>query len=243
MNWYYGIGLFTVSLVAGFGGIYLHGRLTRDVKVLLAFSGAYLFALAIMHLLPEIYIHLGHEAGYYVLGGFIIQMVMDYFSRGVEHGHVHHHLGDKMTFPLSLFISLILHSIIEGLPLGGGFDHSHGGHQFETESLLVGLAIHKIPEAIALAAILYHVFAKKKKVMVYVGIYALATPLGMFLGHTILAESAMDVTRVYSIILSLAVGIFLHVSTTIIFEADEDHRLSWRKALAIVLGLSLVIFL
>ena len=65
----------------------------------------------------------------------------------------------------------------------------------------------------------------------------------MFLGHTILAESNMNVTRVYSIILAFAVGIFLHVSTTIIFEADEDHRLSWRKALAILLGLALVLFL
>ncbi|MGB6036365.1 MAG: ZIP family metal transporter, partial [Cryomorphaceae bacterium] len=183
MNWLFMLILFAVGLSSGIGGMYLHGRLTKDVKVLLAFSGAYLFALAILHLLPEIYIHLGHDAGLYILLGFLIQMVMDYFSRGIEHGHIHHNISVKNPFPLGIFVSLFLHSMVEGLPLGGGFDHDHGGHGFETGSLAIGIAIHKIPEAIALAAILYHAFAKKSKVIGYIILYAVATPLGILLGH------------------------------------------------------------
>jgi zinc transporter ZupT len=235
--------LFAVGMASGIGGMYLHGRLTKDVKVLLAFSGAYLFGLAIMHLLPEIYIHLGHDAGLYILLGFLIQMVMDYFSRGVEHGHIHHHISVKNPFPLGIFVSLFLHSIVEGLPLGGGFDHNHGGHGFDTGSLAIGIAIHKIPEAMALAAILYHVFEKKSKVIAYIALYAIATPLGILIGQYFLENTANDPTEIYSIILSIAVGIFLHVSTTIIFEADEAHRLSWPKSIAIILGLTLVLLL
>jgi len=243
MNWTFALILFAVGVASGIGGMYLHGRLTKDVKVLLAFSGAYLFALAILHLLPEIYIHLGHDAGLYILLGFLVQMVMDYFSRGIEHGHIHHNLSVKNPFPLGIFVSLFLHSIVEGLPLGGGFDHNHGGHGFETGSLTIGVAIHKIPEAIALAAILYHTFEKKAKVIGYIALYAVATPLGVFLGHYALVFLPGDPTEIYSIILAVAVGIFLHVSTTIIFEADEAHRLSWPKAIAIILGLGLVLLI
>ncbi|MGB6036228.1 MAG: ZIP family metal transporter, partial [Cryomorphaceae bacterium] len=94
-----------------------------------------------------------------------------------------------------------------------------------------------------LAAILYHAFAKKSKVIGYILLYAVATPLGIFLGHYFLENSSSDPTHVYSIILSIAVGIFLHVSTTIIFEADEAHRLSWPKSIAIILGLALVLLI
>lgn len=243
MTWSFALILFVVGVSSGIGGMYLHGRITKDVKVLLAFSGAYLFALAIMHLLPEIYIHLGHDAGLYILLGFLIQMVMDYFSRGIEHGHIHLNESVKNPFPLGIFVSLFLHSIVEGLPLGGGFDHNHGGHGFDTGSLVIGIAIHKIPEAIALAAILYHVFEKKSKVIGYIVIYAIATPLGILLGQYFLQTSSNDPTEIYSIILAIAVGIFLHVSTTIIFEADEAHRLSWPKAIAIILGLALVLLI
>ncbi|MFT7347226.1 MAG: zinc and cadmium transporter, partial [Cryomorphaceae bacterium] len=73
--------------------------------------------------------------------------------------------------------------------------------------------------------------------------YALATPLGILLGQYFLQTSSNDPTEIYSIILAIAVGIFLHVSTTIIFEADEAHRLSWPKAIAIILGLALVLLI
>ena len=235
--------LFLVGFASGIAGIYLHGKITRDVKVLLAFSGAYLLALSLLHLLPEIYIHLSYDAGLYILAGFGVQMVMDYFSRGVEHGHIHQEVSVKSSFPLGIYLSLFLHSLIEGLPLGGGFDHHHGDHGFHTESLLAGIAIHKIPEAIALAAILFYVFRQRRKVLFYIGIYALATPLGVFLGEFVLARFAANPTDLYAKVLAFSVGIFLHVGTTIIFEADESHRLSWRKSLAIILGIGLVLLL
>jgi len=237
------IVLFLVGLVSGLGGIYLHGKLTRDVKVLLAFSGAYLLALALLHLLPEIYIHLGFRAGYYILGGFVVQMIMDYFSRGIEHGHIHPQIALKNPFPLGIYLSLFLHSLIEGIPLGGGFDHHHGGHGFETESLLAGIAIHKIPEAIALSAILYHVFNRKGKVMLFIAIYALASPAGVLLGNLALHKAGSAPEETYAMILAFSVGIFLHVSTTILFEADEAHRLSWRKSIAVLAGIGLVLLM
>lgn len=226
------------GLAGGVAGMTLKGRLTRDVKVLLAFSGAYLLALSVLHLLPEIYAHPEHGAGMFILVGFLMQMVLDYFSRGVEHGHIHHQSLDR--FPLGIYLGLFLHSLIEGLPLAGNHavhTHSHG---LEGEGLLLGIAIHKIPEAMALAALLYYHFHRKSKVLLYIFIYSLATPIGIAVGHLIMKAGVENPEALYAKILGIAVGIFLHVSTTIIFEADESHRLSMPKVIAILAGLALV---
>ncbi len=226
----------------GIAGMYLHGRITKDVKILLAFSGAYLLALALLHLLPDIYEHLGHSAGMFILVGFLLQMLMDYFSKGVEHGHVHHSDQHSKRFPIGIYISLFLHSVIEGLPLSGNGDLLHHGHAHHTDALLTGISIHKIPEAIALASLLYHYFESKAKALVLLLIYALATPLGVLLSMSALQSSITDPEIKYAQILAIAVGIFLHVSTTIIFEAEDQHRFNWKKTLAILLGLALVMF-
>lgn len=98
------------------------------IKLALAFSGGFLLAVIFQHLLPELYgAHHEHghdthqvlpvfEVGIYILLGFLVQLVLEYFSGGIEHGHVHVHKGQAM--PWTLFISLSVHSVIEGIPLG-----------------------------------------------------------------------------------------------------------------------------
>lgn len=244
--------LIGAAMLGGFLGVSLQGRITKDVKVVLAFTGAYLFALAVLHLMPEIYFHLAEEAGIYILAGFLLQLVLEYFSKGVEHGHIHHSDKVRGLFPWGIYISLVLHSLIEGLPLAGGdiaglHDHAHGGHGHAHDhnhshgnALLIGIAIHKIPEALALAALLYYYYESKVKTLAMTALYATATPLGMWAGKSVLTDFNGDATRIYAIMLSVAVGIFLHVSTTIIFEAEEHHKFNVKKAVAILLGLGLV---
>jgi zinc transporter ZupT len=224
--------------IGGLGGIYLRGKITGNVKILLAFSGAYLFGLTIMHLLPDIFTTIGRSAGYYILVGFLLQLAMDYFSKGVEHGHIHHHDQAGSVFPYGIYISLFLHSFLEGLPLSGGEAIAHHSHSHD--ALLMGIAIHKIPEAVALAAIMYHFFNSKSKVIWMIGLYCLATPLGLLAGELLLHSGLDNPEILYAQILAVAVGIFIHVSTTIIFEADEQHTLSRKRLIAILLGLGLV---
>jgi zinc and cadmium transporter len=238
------------ALLGGLAGMYLHGRITKDVKVVLAFSGAYLFALAILHLMPEIYLHLAEKAGLYILLGFLLQLILDYFSKGIEHGHLHYSDKVRGVFPLGIYISLFLHSFIEGLPLAGddmaamhlhGHGHAHGNHDHgHSDALLIGIAIHKVPEALALAALLYHYYNTKGKTLLMLGLYALATPLGIWAGMTFMQNAGEQAAELYAIMLSIAVGIFIHVSTTIIFEADEHHKFNLKKSVAILLGLALV---
>lgn len=237
------------AMGGGLIGVFLHGKITKDVKVVLAFSGAYLLALSVIHLMPEIYHTLNERAGLYILCGFLLQIVMDYFSKGVEHGHVHRSDQLRGVFPLGIYISLFLHSFIEGLPLSGealsAHHHLHEGHDHlhthqHGSALLVGIAIHKVPEAIALAVLLYHYFEQKSKTLLMLAIYALATPLGMWAGFSFITNYQGQAAQAYAIMLAVAVGIFLHVSTTIIFEAEEHHKFNVKKGVAIILGLALV---
>jgi zinc transporter ZupT len=231
---------FLAAMLGGFFGLYLGGRMTRDVKVMLAFSGSYLFALTIFHLLPSIFSTLDSNAGYFILVGFILQITLDFFSKGVEHGHVHLKGENLKTFPLGIYVSLFIHSLLEGLPLSNAELLSHDGHNHGTE-LLTGIAVHKIPEAIALSALLFHFYSSRIKVLVLISFYALATPVGVILGKVFLNNVLDNQQEISAAILSVAVGIFLHVSTTIIFEADEHHKMSTKKIIAILLGILLVL--
>src|SRR5215471_16213081 len=68
----------------------------RHVRLLNAFTGAYLLCLTVLHLLPELYhAHNGVpipndlRLGVLILAGFFAQIALDVISMGVEHGHAH----------------------------------------------------------------------------------------------------------------------------------------------------------
>ncbi len=55
-----------------------------------------------------------YRIGYYVLGGFFGQLILEVFSQGVEHGHVHHNTAHDGQVPFLLLFSLVIHSFMEG---------------------------------------------------------------------------------------------------------------------------------
>jgi hypothetical protein len=46
-----------------------------------------------------------------------------------------------------------------------------------------------------------------------------------------------------NLLLAIVVGMFLHISTTIIFEASENHRFNLVKLLSIIVGVTLAILI
>ncbi|MCT4621998.1 MAG: ZIP family metal transporter, partial [Schleiferiaceae bacterium] len=55
--------------------------------------------------------------------------------------------------------------------------------------------------------------------------------LGLLLG-----EHVSFFTRYAQELMGFTAGIFLHVSTTIIFESEQHHRLNFQKLISVVLG-------
>jgi zinc transporter ZupT len=207
------------------------------IKLLLAFSGGFLLSIAFTHFIPDLYHEESASIGIYILIGFLIQLLMEFFSGGIEHGHVHIHKGQKM--PWGMFLSLSVHSILEGIPLGNqlmGFEilssHNHGNDN----SLLLGILFHQLPVAIALMTLLVNTNLTLLKSWIVLMLFGIMTPLGVAIGMlTLPGEFGLD----YHVILAIVVGMFLHISTTIIFETSENHKFNLLKLLAIFVGCGL----
>jgi zinc and cadmium transporter len=203
---------------------------TNAIKLLLAFSGAYLFAISAFHLLPEIYTGDGKRIGLFLIIGFILQIILEFFSQGIEHGHSHLH---NKTVPISMLISLAIHAFLEGMPLAEVNHHGHSHAHFE-DSLLTAIALHKIPVTIVLMSLFSQAGFSKTKSFVYIGIFALMTPLGALSGNLF-----HELSHYHREIMAIVTGIFLHISTTILFESAEGHKFNILKFVAIAIGTSL----
>ncbi len=199
-------------------------------RLLLAFSGAYLLSVTVLHLLPEVYTHSNdehelHTFGILILVGILIQSILESFSKGAEHGHVHLH-SNSNTFPWLLFISLSLHAFSEGIPIHNANDN-----------LLWAIVVHKIPIAIILTTFFLHSEFSKLKTFLFLFVFSLMSPLGYFLG-----ENLDWIQKYNQEITALIIGVFLHISTIILFESSENHKFNFQKFTAILLGILLTIF-
>lgn len=195
-------------------------------KLLLAFSGAFLLALTIFEMLPEIYtVTDARTVGVFVMMGILFQIFLEFFSKGAEHGHVHIS-KDSKAFPWLLFISLCIHSVLEGLPI------------ISNDTIIYGILIHKIPIAIILSIFLLGSKIKRLNAGWFMLLFSIMTPLGTLLANTIEAFAT------YATYLNaLVIGVFLHISTVILFESSEGHKFNLRKLLVIVFGVIIAYFL
>lgn len=210
----------------------------KVIKMLLAFSGGFLLAIAFLHFLPELYLDHSEKIGIYVLIGFLVQLFLEYFSGGIEHGHVHHH--DKHKFPWALFISLSIHSIIEGIPLTLPQEMNHHHEHGSGISLLMGILFHQVPVAIALMTLLKQSEYSKQKSWTILMLFGIMTPLGLLLGY--FTNGKLDLFNM-NYLLAIVVGMFLHISTTIIFETSENHKFNLMKLTSIMVGVFLALFI
>ena len=199
------------------------------LRLLLSFSGAFLLGVVFMHMLPELYVEEGGHIGLWVVGGFLLQVVLEFFSHGIEHGHIHFHGGKAL--PLVTLLSLCLHSFAEGIPFA---DPEVSGNL----PFLIGVLLHKMPMAIALATVLLRAGTGGVSSWVMLVIFALAAPLGIGTGLLIGAEEGHGFLHD---MLGLAIGMLLHISTTIIFESAPDHRFNATRFVAVILGAALAL--
>lgn len=232
-------GVLLLSAVLGALVVIAFGkRVTGAFKLLLTFSGAYLMGMIFFHLVPEVFADGNPYLGWYVIGGFMMQLLLEYMSQGAEHGHIHIHReekGGKGKFPIAVFISLCLHALIEAMPLGTHHHHDHD----HSHALLWGLAIHKLPIAIVLMSMFVGLGNSMKRSFFLLMIFALMAPLGMFIYSGIEASEIGDPTMLFSAVNGILIGILLHISTTIIFESSDGHRFNALKLLTIVIGIAL----
>ena len=219
----YSIILIVTALAGGLAAYKLPRQQGQLYRLVLVFAGAYLFAITVTHLLPEILqgSKEPHHVGLLVLAGFFLQLLLEYLTAGVEHGHVHppgdtggnhHHYHGALT-PLSLLLALCLHAFLEGTlllhPVGEGVAH-------QTNSLLAGIVLHKAPAAFALVSVLLAHMKSRYWPVVMLACFALASPLGLWFSE-LMQEGNGSLGSLTRWIYPLVAGSFLHISTTIFF--------------------------
>ncbi|MEW6468370.1 MAG: ZIP family metal transporter [Bacteroidota bacterium] len=234
MTWFIYISVFLSVIISGISVLFM--RISpKNLKLLLAFSGAYLFAISVMHLIPEIYASGDHDIGFYILIGFLLQVLMEFFSEGIEHGHIHVHEHDHQqhAFPYAMMAALSVHSFLEGMPLAQNYHNELT--DFPQRELLAGIILHNIPIAIALMSMLLQSHIKKQAAVLWLLVFALMTPLGTFTA-AVIGENLLDISAHFNKLMAIVIGIFLHISTTILFESSENHRFNLIKFLVILSG-------
>ena len=137
------------------------------------------------------------------------------------------HMDSKKTrFPVVLFLSLSLHAFIEGVPL------------VEKGSIVYGILVHKVPVAIILSIFLINSSLKLVYVVLFISLFALMTPLGGWL-----SQNYDGIAKYSNELMALAVGIFLHISTIVLFESAQNHKFNLTKLVVIILGIGIAYFL
>lgn len=226
------ITLFLSAFFGGIGVFFIKRNDTSLLKLILSFSGAYLFAITVLHLIPEVYINNNtSNIGLYVLAGFLFQLLLEQFSEGIEHGHIHKHSDGASKFPFGVMISLCLHAFLEGMPLA---------KEYQRE-LLFGIAIHHVPAAFALGSLLIQSPLRKSSIIISLIIFALMSPAGFLLSNAISNGGIGNIEKYFDKIMAIVIGIFLHISTTILFESSsaDHHHFNRKKLIAVLLGIGL----
>ncbi|MEM9895114.1 MAG: ZIP family metal transporter [Bacteroidota bacterium] len=222
-----------VSALLGGLSLNLFPNAGKKLRSPLIFAGSYLFSITIIHIIPEIFSTVSNPSrlGLYILFGFFLQQFLEYFSSGVEHGHIHSGKAITSTGQTSIVVALIIHSLLEGALL----THDSPFHEkHESYSLLIGIALHKIPAGFALMATMK---STGKKALLYLLIFSIASPIGFVFSELVIVNEAY-----FLVLFAIVCGSFLHISTTIFVETSPNHRFGPRKMLISLAGALLAIF-
>ncbi|WP_339917486.1 ZIP family metal transporter [Yeosuana marina] len=197
----------------------------KNLKLLLAFSGAFLLSITVFNFLPEVYQNNDKSIGLFIMVGILLQIILEFFSKGAEHGHVHLN-KESNVFPWLLFVSLSIHSVLEGIPI-----EAH-------HNLIYGIIVHKLPVSIILSTFFLASELSKTKIAFFLILFALMTPIGV-----LLSEYFEFIQVYYHEISAVVIGIFLHISTTILFESNENHKFNLTKLITIIAAVGIAYIL
>jgi zinc transporter ZupT len=225
------IVLILTVLASGSIIFFIHSNDQRILKLLLAFSGAFLIGISFLKLIPEVFSSSAKYVGLFVMLGFLIQLVLELFTEGAEHGHSHNHAEGEKVSPFLLLIGLCIHSFLEGMPIVGAFTT---GIQ---HTLVIGIVIHNIPISLTLMSLFLHYGLSKRRALFFLLIFSLMTPMGSILSNIIHLLSTASLGVYFNYVMAIVIGIFLHVSTSILFETEENHKYNLQKFMTVCIGI------
>lgn len=241
------------TLLGGWAFVLTGQRGMNNLNLILAFGGAFIIGMCFLHLVPEAY-NAYPPAGLFVLLGFLVQGLLEYLSKGIEHGHFHAHEHGRhcdvdfrwSRLPWAALLSLSLHAALESMPVidhgahAHHHNHVHGPLSMDVIDwgLVVGLVLHKVPVAMVLMAMMIEQHVPRRISWVVLAFFGLSPLLGMAAFDALYHTLPKDMLSAFPAAMqAMVVGILLHIGTTVLFEAGDGHSFNRRKFVAMLVGL------
>lgn len=224
----YSAALFAAAALGGLAPTLRPGS-RRGEGFILSFASGVLLGTAFLHMLPEATRVIGGAAGFAILGGFMLLLLVEKFVMVhpcEEMGCDFHHLG------LTAYIGISVHSLIDGLALGASFTDPR-------LSVIVFLAmiIHKIPCAFSLGSLLTLGHSTRARITTLILIYALMTPIGTVLTWLLARQLPQSMV---GWALGFSAGTFLFIATSDLLPQLKLHDKKAKVQLVyLLLGLAL----
>lgn len=263
MNTWLVIGvLFGSVSIVGILTLIFESFFSRIKQYVTTIGVSFVLSLICIHILPELFANPklssidNSNLGVYLLVGFLIQIILELFSRGIEHGHVHGHehnheggvdITNKVIY--TLFFGLCVHAFIEGIPLfileaidHHGHTHAHASQGAFSTKFFWAIFSHKIPVAIVLMLFFISAKIKKSTALILFFTFAFMTPLGGLVGTFLQEQKWFDSLSVN--LLAITSGMLLHITTLLIFEEYHNNKDKVKNIFLIIGGilLGLIIF-
>lgn len=213
----------------------------RHSAALVSYAAGVLLGVGILHILPEA-LELNAAAPTWILASFVLFYFLEHHLF-IHAGHEQLHHADltvasahssacRHSHPLGMvaFVGLGLHSLIDGLIIGSGFEAGEGLGLVAA----LGVIAHEVPEGIAMLAILLHYGYQRKTAALLTAYVALATPAGAILTYALIRNVSLPVLGG---LMAFAAGSFTYIAASDLIP--ESHRARGVKgSLALCLGVA-----
>ncbi len=220
-------GVAVLSALIGAGVIFLFKMNHHRLCSLISISAGALFAAATLIIIPEAF--KGFDIGLIeiaisVISGYVVFSLISKYYFHVCPACSASHFDEQTTKKFSeivllMITALSLHSLFDGLALSIGISDDH----FGGDSIFFAIAVHKLPEGLALASLMTGANYAKSKIILYVFLVQLITVLGAILGSYLISVD-ISISWISYIMLHIAGGFIYLAYHALAGEMIRNHK-------------------
>ncbi|WAH36550.1 ZIP family metal transporter [Alicyclobacillus dauci] len=196
-------------------------RLTsKEAMIVTGLGAGFLLGATVLDRLPDSMSELPNTAPLYIVVGYLLLLVIGQLT-GKSHDHgalsTSHGVALSTKSAVVSFVGLALHTFMDGVIIAGAFTMSRSTGVL----MFIAITMHKIPEGFSMATITLASGASRVRALLTSTGLAVST----MIGAVVTLELGSVDGSVVKILMALATGTFLYISTTDLIPAvKSQHR-------------------
>ena len=228
-----------ISLVGGLVLLFTSQKALRLSHLLAAFAAGALLGATFFDLLPEA-LHQASDAQVvltWTLLGILLFFVLERFIHWFHHHELHHydhHTKHRATVPL-VILGDTVHNFIDGVVIASTFLVDIRLGMVTT----LAVAAHEIPQEVGDFGILLNAGMRRRRILLYNLLSALATVLGALIAYRV----GEAVESILPIFLAITAGFFVYISLSDLIpgiHSETKEKLAVKESLLLFAGLASV---